>query len=380
MSDAKKRDLPVSLYMVWQWWERHYQAQRGRPERIDYDWLDNTWLSRQRFLFEQFGRFGLGMEKPTLDNPGYLTQVMPFNCNLIPIVLGMAPRVKSTGSYYGKPLSTDALKELRPVDLADSPVGELIIKERRHRIDRYGQATQMIDLASVTNNAFTLRGADLYLDLIADKPLARHYLTVITETMETAYRFIRQQFGPVISQWSGHESVSLGNCNVTMMSPELYVEMIREHDIHYVNAAAKILGKPPCCALHHCNVKTEPFARAYSEIPGVELLQGSYLSDIPAIRQAMPHVNFSAMVNPVHLLTHSPEQIAADVENAIAAGANDLAVWDIDPDNGPASLADFLDGVDQIARRHDRRAVFSAIPFAWDELGWEFPQYHPEYA
>jgi hypothetical protein len=380
MTETTTRDLPVSLYMVWQWWERYYQAQRGRPERIDEDWLDAVWLGRQRFLFEQFGRFGLGNEKPSLDDPGYLTQVMPFNCNIVPVAMGMKPKLKPIGGYVSNPLTVDEIKRLRPVDLAQTPVAELIIRERQHRMERYGRATQMIDIASVTNNAFTMRGAEFYLDLIADKPLATHYLSVLTESMGLAYRFVRDQFGPVISQWSGHESVSLGNCNVTMMSPDLYIEMIRPHDIAYVESAARISGKPPCCALHHCNVKTEPFAEAYSRVPGLELLQGSILSDIAAIRRVMPKVNFSAMVNPAHLLSEPAEKIADGLDAAIKAGASDLAVWDIDPEYGPDSIATFLEMVERTAGRYGRRAVYSAIPFSWEELDWEFPHYRPEYA
>lgn len=60
------KPLPISLYCVWQWWEKHYQAAQGRPDRIDLDWLDATYLGRQRRLHEWFGDLGVGQAEPAL--------------------------------------------------------------------------------------------------------------------------------------------------------------------------------------------------------------------------------------------------------------------------------------------------------------------------
>ncbi len=41
------------------------------------------------------------------------------------------------------------------------------------------------------------------------------------------------------------------------------------------------------------------------------------------------------MVNPVDLITKSPEQVNEQLERYIADGADDLAIWYIDPAFGP---------------------------------------------
>jgi hypothetical protein len=357
----------VSIYFVWQWWQEHYQKNHGRPDAIDMDWLDESYLGRQNFLYKHFGYLGIGSLEPVLDKI-FLSMVMPFHTMLIAVALGMETNIQDVGGYAWKAMSVEQLKILKPVDIADTAIGELIYKHRQQRIDRYGVTTQMIDLASVSNNAFMMRGADFYADLMIEKEFAHHYLGVIKETMCLAYKFISETFSPI-------DGFPLGNCNVTMMSPALYDEMISQYDIDCVEYAAKISGKGPCCDLHHCDVETEPFAESYSKIPGLRSLQGSYHSDIKKILDVLPETNFSAMISPVEVLNRPITEMLEDVDKCISDGANDLAIWDIDTACGPEKLAEFFEKIIEIAQKYNREASFTFIPFSWEELAWEFPAY-----
>lgn len=359
--------LPISLYCVWQWWEQHYQAAQGRPAAIDFDWLDATYLGRQRQLHAWFGDLGIGQAAPVLD-PDVVSMLLPYHTMLVPVVLGMTATIQEVGGYQNHPLDETQAGKLVPVDLAQSPVGDLLLAERERRRDRYGRATQMIDLAGPANNAFSLRGTEFYLDLLADPPLARHYLEVITETMLMAHRFIGKHFGRL-------ESVTLANCNVTMISPEVYADMVRPYDVRFIEAAAASQGVPPCCDLHHCSVPADPFADAYRAIPGLRSLQASVRSDLPALHAALPATAFSGMITPVELLTQPHAEVLAGVERALETGVRDLALWDVDPAITPAQLGTFLRGLAQLARRHGREPQFSFIPITWEELDWEFPRY-----
>ena len=110
-------------------------------------------------------------------------------------------------------------------------------------------------------------------------------------------------------------------------------------------------------------------------IPGLRSLQGSHLSDIATIRQALPGVSFSAMVNPLDLLHKPAAQVDGDLARCVAAGAHDLAIWNIDPAYGPRETGDLFQRIGDVAARYGRGAVFSVIPITWEELGWEFPRY-----
>jgi len=366
MPDDSKT-LPVSIYCVWQWWEKHYQQRHGRPKAIDLDWLDRHYLGRQRFLFEQFGAFGIGQESSVL-NKSFVSTVLPYHTIIVPVLLGVSNRFQEVGGYAWDNLSESALPKMKPVNMAESPVGEVVARLREVRLKRYGVATAMIDLASAANNAFTLRGPDFYADLLSEPEFVRDYLATITETMCLAYRFVSELFGPI-------NGFPLGNCNVVMMSPATYSEMIRPYDIQCVEFAAKLTGQPPCCHLHHCNVRTEPFAETYSAIPGLQSLQGSHRSDIAPIRRILPQVRFSAMINPVDLLTQPLATLEKEIDDCLAAGADDLAIWDIDPAYGPEPMRNMFKMLERLAIRHGRKAAFSVTPYSWEELDWEFPRY-----
>ncbi|HBR20152.1 MAG: hypothetical protein A2Y13_09280 [Planctomycetes bacterium GWC2_45_44] len=361
----KSDSFNISVYPVWQWWEEHYQKAYGRPSRIDFDWLDRTYLGRREFLHKHFGHIGTAGSEPL---PEICSQIMPFHSMIIPVALGMEATIQEIGGYAWKNMSGEQLENLNPVNIAESFIGELILKQRQERIARYGTATQMIDLASVSNNAFMMRGPDFFVDLLTDKNFAHHYLGVITETMCMAYKFITETFGHI-------DGFPLGNCNVTMMSPKLYDEMICQYDVRCVEYAAKINGKEPCCDLHHCNVKTEPFAKSYRKIPGLRSLQGSYRSDIKKILETLPGVKFSAMVNPVELLNRPISDILFDIEQCIVDGANDLAIWDIDTACSPEMLGEFFEKIGEISEKHNKKMSLGIIPFSWEELAWEFPTY-----
>jgi hypothetical protein len=360
--------LPVSIYCVWQWWQQHYQRHHGRPKEIDYDWLDRHYLGRRRFLFEKFGRFGVGEEEPELDK-NFVSKLLPYHTVIVPVLLGTKVSIQQEGGYCWQGLSEEEIRKIKPIDMANSPVGELIHREYQKLKSRYGLVTQMIDLASATNNAFILRGPEFYANLLVEKEFARQYLGVITETMCLAYQFITKLFGPM-------DGFPLGNCNVTMISPQLYIDMIHEHDIHCVRFAANLAKKAPSCNLHHCNVKTEPFAQAYRSIPGLKSLQGSCLSDMEIIHAVLPEVSFSAMVNPVDLISKPARAVEEQLEYCISRGAADLAIWDIDTSFGPDNMVALFSRIEEIATKFHRTAVFDVIPFTWEELDWEFPVYH----
>ncbi len=361
-------DLPISIYFEWQWWEKHYQHRHGRPDRIDWDWTDRTYLGRQRFLYEQFAEFGLGQSQPALDLD-FVSRVLPHNCVIMPVTFGMAVTAKAEGGWHWHSFSEEQMRTLQPVDMAETPAGEIITREREHRLARYGRATRGIDIGSPVNTAFLLRGQEFYADLIGDSSFAQDYLETITTSISLAHRFVCGLFGP-------EDCFGLGNCNASAMSPVTYVATIREHDSRLVQYAAQLNNAAPCCAVHHCDVPAEPFAEAYSAIPGIRSLQASYHSDLRRIHQVMPHVSFSAMISPVDLIQEPPSEVERHLERCLADGAHDLAIWNIDSASDPEQMTALLHNINEIAGRYGRSATFSVIPMSWEELDWEFPQYH----
>ena len=308
----------------------------------------------------------MGQENPEL-NPTYLAQVMPYWFFVVPVLLGSRVRAREVGGYEWERLPEERLRQLRPVDIAETKMADEIVRRRDEMSARYGAASNNIDLEGPANDTFILRGPDFYLDLLADPAFARHCLAVVTETICLAYRFVSEQLGPI-------HGFPLANCNVNPMGPRCYADVVRPYDIRCVEYAAELAGKPPACGLHHCSYPVHHFATAYAQIPGLHTLQASQHSDITQIREVLPDVAFSAMIDQVDLTQPLPA-LAQDLERCLAGGVHDLAIWEIDPRCGPRKMGDLLRCIVETAGRHGREARFSVLALTWEELDWQFPRY-----
>ena len=81
------------------------------------------------------------------------------------------------------------------------------------------------------------------------------------------------------------------------------------------------------------------------------------------------------MISPVEILNRPAADIIRDIDKCVADGAHDLAIWDIDTTCQPEKIADFLEQIQKTAQKNNKETSFSVIPFAWEELAWEFPAY-----
>lgn len=362
--------LPVFIYPLVQWWDKHFQKSRGRPISIDLDWLDQTFLERQKFLYDTFGQFGIGQVSPQLDRQ-YLSTVMPYWYFLVPVLLGTKLSLREIGGYGWQNMELEKVKRIEPVDIRKTPLADSILRQRDFMIDRYGTVAQMLDVESVTNNAFVLRGTEFYSDLLVEKDLVHHYFKVIYETMSHLYRFTIEEFGPM-------DVFSLCNCNCALISPSLYAEMILKYDIQMVDFVLEASESAPQIRIHHCSVKTEPFAEAYSEIPKLRILQGSHDSDLEVIHRHLPNVAFSSLLPPVDLQNKTESQIINELDQCIAGGTHDLAIMSIDPSYGPNNIVKLLARIQEIASNYAREPEFYIYPLTREEVGWQFRQYGRE--
>lgn len=361
------QSVNVSVYFMWEWWEKYFHCRSPRPLEPNDDALDGLYLLRKRFLFEQFGQFGIGEEHPEMDG-NYVNMVTKYGMDLIPYLFGAQLKCQDTGGWMSRPFPKDRLMAMKPVDIADHPFGEWVLKEREKKIKRYGSAEQFLDYEGPTNIAVRMRGEAFYIDLIDDLEFARHQLDVINETIFHIFRFVARNF-PV------NAAFGLGNCNVIMISPRLYDEVIKPFDIAFSQESASISGKPNDLVLHHCDVKVDGFVDTYKTIPNLKSLQASHLSDITRIVQDAPAVDFLAMLNPREMAHKGMDQLQAELDRAIRLGASELDLWNIDPSTDPARITTMFSAIKNSCAAYGKACNISVIPFCWDELEWAMPQY-----
>ena len=360
------REVRISIYFMWEWWEKYFHCMFKRPEKACDDSLEWMYLMRKKFLFENFGEFGVGEERPVMDGR-YVNMVLKWGMDFIPYVLGAKLTCQDVGGYAAEKMDIETIKALKPVNVADSPAGEWIIKRKEELIKRYGSADQGMDLEGPTNIAVRIRGEDFYIDLIEDKGLARHILDVVTETIISGYLFFGKQFKM--------NELLIADCNVTLISPSLYEEIILDYDIKVANISKVVTGREKAVRLHHCDVPVDKFIYAYKKIPEVYKIEASYTSDIAMVLREMPDTCFSAMINPLDLMRESYGVIEQRIGRALEKGAVELDIWNIDPSVDISKMRKIFSLVQRCCERNNCRALFDCIPFCWDELEWAFPRY-----
>ena len=361
-----ERNLPISLYFTPEWWDRHFHALRPRPERAAQAALEGIYLDRQRFLFEQFGDDGMGAQAPQ-PGPGQIATVIRYGFDLIPALLGTRLDFAGAWGFYPQFRPLDVCGGLRPVDIAAHLEGEWILREKERLTSLYGGCSHCIDIGSVTNNTFRILGQDVYTELLADPERLGALFEVILETMECLYVFLVRHFGAM-------DPVPISNCNVSLMGPRTYAEHVLAFDARQARFAERLSGVPPRAAVHHCDVSADPFLDVYAQLPGVASLQASYMSDVAAAKTRLPGSQFSALVSPSSL-NGDLDGLGKALDLALAGGADDFAVWNVDADTTPERLRAIFAALNDAARTAGRTPCFSAMPLCWEELEWAHGRY-----
>jgi len=264
--------LPVSLYFMPEWWDRHYHACVPRPSKPSQAALESVYLGRLRFLHENFGKWEIGQEKPSLDG-GQIATVLRHCYDTVPVLLGTTLDYGNAWGSHPRFRKLEELGGLEPVDITNHPEGEWIVGEKQRLDSLYGRCTHCLDLGGVVNHAFRIVGQDIYADMISNPEEVKSLFECIIQTMRWFFDYLDDVFGEM-------DPVPFSNCNVTLMGPALYENVVLPFDARQNCFAAERHGVAPRAAIHHCDVPLDPFIDAYSKLPGLASVQASYTSDV----------------------------------------------------------------------------------------------------
>jgi len=358
--------LPVSLYFMPEWWDRHYHVAMTRPSEPSQAALESVYLGRLRFLYEHFGEWRIGQEKPTLDG-GQIATVLRHGYDTVPLLLGTTLDFSNAWGFFPRFRGIETLRELRPVDIGNHPEGEWITGQKQRLESLYGRWTHCIDLGGVVNHAFRIVGDDIYADMIGCPGAVADLFECILQTMRWLFDFLDDAFGEM-------DPVPFSNCNVTLMGPALYEDVVLPFDARQNCFAAERHGVAPRAAIHHCDVLLDPFIDAYSRLPGLASVQASYTSDVARAKRQLGGCDFSAMISP-RVLNKDLSDFDVHLDKAIRNGTDDLAIWNVDPETGPDRLRAVLGIIDAVCRQHGRQPRYEPMPLCWEEMQWAHGMY-----
>ena len=201
----------------------------------------------------------------------------------------------------------------------------------------FGRIEGYINWQGVLNNAFRIRGDQIFMDLMMNTSLARHLFEVVAQTMIEGMRHVyeRQRKTGVAVR---HATVS--NCVVNMVSPELYREHLLPFDV-MLSEAFDDFG------IHNCAWNVDPYIEDYTQIEKLGYVDMGLDSDLERARELCPNARRAIMYKPTDLTSKSLEEIEADLRRIHRElGPCDIVLADIEHSTPDERVLDF----DRIAR------------------------------
>ena len=348
--------ITISIYCMFEWWKAYFYNHYPMPEIPSDAALERIYLERQKFLYEQFGEFGIGNPNPKASGE-YLNMIARYSLDFVPHLLGVPLTTYDGGGFTPTPLSEEAVQALKPVKFENTAMAEWIVRRYEKLKARYGCAVSSIALEGPLNLAYRIRGEEFFVDMYENEELAHHLLNVITETTMDIYRFQAKLFGM--------ESYTIANCLAsTMLSPSNYAEFGLPYDQRLAEMSLELTGKVKAVRMHHCDAVIDKFIPHYAAISQLTQVEARTTSDYGLIRTCLPDTTMSAIVNCKALATKPiSELLKEDIEPALREDITEsIDMWSFSVETSPERLKDILRGIRKLCKQYDVEPVYSMIP------------------
>ena len=192
-------------------------------------------------------------------------------------------------------LAVEELDALEPPDLESNPFFSELMQQLDWIEEETGAIHGYVNWQGVLNNAFRLRGNELFLDMALEPKRANHLFECVTTTMLDASRrvYARQlQAGVKV------EHFTVSNCLVNMVSPDQYRDLLRPWD--------ERLAKPfTSLGVHNCAWNATPYLEQYAKLSDVSYLDMGIDSDLARAKELFPQTRRALMYTPMDLANKS---------------------------------------------------------------------------
>jgi hypothetical protein len=203
-----------------------------------------------------------------------------------------------------KRLSVEEIEQLDVEMILKSPVVKDLFWQMDVIEKEWGKIHGYLNWQGVLNNAFNIRGQDIFLDMVDKPDFVHHFFALITEVMiQLAQRVQERQ------RESGFyiDQLSLSNCVMNMISPQAYKDFVYPYD-------KKIAESFEYFGVHTCNWNVTPYIEVLSELPKLGYLDMGMDSDMVKVKEAFPNIRRAVLYSPVKLQEASLTEIREDMK------------------------------------------------------------------
>ena len=212
-------------------------------------------------------------------------------------------------------LSVKEVEKLNADDILKNIFVEEIFQQMDIIKNQWGKIHGYLNWQGVLNNAFILRGEDIFTDFYDRPAFAHHLFSLISDVMiRLALKVQKKQRESGF--YINHFCVS--NCTVNMVSPQIYREFLFPYD-------KKIAEHFERFGMHTCNWNVTSYLEEIKTLPKVGYLDMGIMSDMIKVKKMFPETRRAVMYSPVRLQEASLDEIKKDMEKIY----NELSPCDI---------------------------------------------------
>jgi len=198
----------------------------------------------------------------------------------------------------------DMIEQFDAGKLLAGPFVEELFRQMDVIESRWGKIHGYLNWQGILNNAFHLRGQDLFMDMIERPDWIHVFFSKICEVMIRFAAMVEERqrrSGFYINQFS------VSNCVVNMISPRMYREFVFPHD-------RKIALRFERFGVHTCNWNITPYVDVFKDLPNLGYLDMGMESDFVKVKALFPETRRAVMYWPTRLQDASLDEIRQDLD------------------------------------------------------------------
>jgi len=304
------------------WYHKSLGIDFGKRWHYDPAYRMETRLQMAKELKRRFP--GISIEGINeADCPDVLTGT--FGVLLVPAIYGARLKFSANDWPDCEVLFTSAKEvyNLEPPDLDRNGFFCQFMEQLEWIHRRIGMVKGFVVGQGVLNNAFRLRGGEVFLDIVKEPKAVRHLFQCITTTIIDVAKRIHEY-----QAYTGFEVrfFTISNCLVNMVSPRTYQDLLLPFDVEIAKSFSSL-------GIHNCAWNATPYLPLYATVPNVGYIDMGIESDLALARELFPRARRAVMYKPKDVREKSLDEIRKDLEHiANVLGPCDLVLADIDVD------------------------------------------------
>ena len=282
----------------------------GRRFHLDPEYRVQTTLEIDRAIYDLYKEIGVGW-----DDPKPRPSIEPFGHRFMPVMYGCDVAYNEDSEPWGevRGLTPSEIADLQPWTLdrfaQAGPVKE-VARQFNYLHEKYGAVSAMQNVGSNINTAFSVQGDQIFMDYIMEPELVKKFFANITNMSLVAMEY----FADLDKQ--PFEWVGIGNCSVSMISPEQYLDANREFDLKWIEFARQKGAR----LIMHQDSDVNAHLRNYAAMPGIKELDFGQDTDFEEAARLFPDADANCLLFPSWINAHDCDEIREELLRLMRAG------------------------------------------------------------